>query len=286
MTGVPERRPLAVALSCPRCRASLAAGTARCAQCGAGYGTFAGVPLLMPDADPGEFDLRERGGALPPYDCAGFHIPSLDAALAGGELVLELGAGLEVHDAPNLIRTDAFVYGAEHLDAIADAHALPFADASFDYVFSLAVFEHLHSPWLAAREIARVLRPGGTCFTLAAFMQPLHGYPSHYFNATAAGLRRLFADDFDVVEAGPSRYCTHRQALVQGDRMREMARDLRDDASLGWRTRVRAWRLDRALGVAGTQYVQLAERSSRREAGYAAWEQIAPAVEVTAVRRG
>ncbi|ATC64346.1 hypothetical protein CMV30_10485 [Nibricoccus aquaticus] len=38
---------------------------------------------------------------------------------------------------------------------------LPFADASFDAIVSLHVFEHLRSPETAARELARVLRPGG-----------------------------------------------------------------------------------------------------------------------------
>lgn len=38
---------------------------------------------------------------------------------------------------------------------------LPFPDASFDMVTSFAVFEHLDEPATAAREIDRVLKPGG-----------------------------------------------------------------------------------------------------------------------------
>jgi len=43
----------------------------------------------------------------------------------------------------------------------ADACALPFPDASFDVVISLASFEHFQDPAAAARECARVTAPGG-----------------------------------------------------------------------------------------------------------------------------
>lgn len=42
-----------------------------------------------------------------------------------------------------------------------DAFALPFADATFDRVICAEVMEHVHDYRGAARELARVLRPGG-----------------------------------------------------------------------------------------------------------------------------
>jgi SAM-dependent methyltransferase len=54
--------------------------------------------------------------------------------------------------------------GAEYV--VGDARQLPFADGSFDVVFSYSVLQHLSKPdvRLAAGEIARVLRPGGTAW--------------------------------------------------------------------------------------------------------------------------
>ncbi len=38
---------------------------------------------------------------------------------------------------------------------------LPFPDAHFDYVFSIEGIEHFENPWTFARELCRVLKPGG-----------------------------------------------------------------------------------------------------------------------------
>jgi SAM-dependent methyltransferase len=44
---------------------------------------------------------------------------------------------------------------------VADVRAIPFADSSFDGVYSMGTIEHFAETDLAVREIARVLRPGG-----------------------------------------------------------------------------------------------------------------------------
>jgi ubiquinone/menaquinone biosynthesis C-methylase UbiE len=44
---------------------------------------------------------------------------------------------------------------------VADVYALPFDDGRFDAVFAHALFEHLKTPDVAARELLRVLKPGG-----------------------------------------------------------------------------------------------------------------------------
>lgn len=51
--------------------------------------------------------------------------------------------------------------------AQADAAALPFAEASFDAVFCIDAFEHFPYPIQSAKEVHRVLKPGGTFFLSA-----------------------------------------------------------------------------------------------------------------------
>ena len=64
---------------------------------------------------------------------------------------------LEASDIPNTIVAD-----------ITDCReAIP--DESFDLVLSSEVFEHINRPWLAAAEIARILRPGGLAITYTVF---------------------------------------------------------------------------------------------------------------------
>ena len=55
------------------------------------------------------------------------------------------------------------------------------------------VLEHVKDPFACAREIVRILKPGGGLFCAAPFLQPRHGYPHHYYNMTKEGLINLFS---------------------------------------------------------------------------------------------
>ena len=275
---------MAVRFACPECRAQLSVGEAapRCETCGTQFDGLEGVPILVAGATAADVDQRAAGEKLPGHDCRALGMAEVDAAFERGDEILELGAGCESAEASNLTRTDAYVYDAASLDAVADAHALPFADGSFDFVFSLAVFEHLHSPWVAAQEIARVLKPGGRVYVLCAFFQQLHGYPDHYFNASESGLRRLFRDEFEVERCGPSEFCGPRESTVPLFRMEEMAAAAQPQ---GVREKWRLSRLKRSLRTAAHQYQQLEPLMLETEEGREAWRHVTPAVELVARRR-
>ncbi|MFN3884811.1 MAG: methyltransferase domain-containing protein [Rhodocyclaceae bacterium] len=216
---------LADRLACPVCHRPLPVVLDRCEGCGFTISRIGKVPVLR-RSDAGEaLDLRVQSASLPVQDSATLAIPFVREALASGKPVLEIGAGVDRCCAPNLVKTDAYVY-ADDLDYVVDVHAMPFADESFDYVYSLAVFEHLHTPWQAAAEIYRVLKPGGRVYVLSAFNQHIHAYPHHYFNMTDMGLKRCFAD-FVNVRVEPSPYCPLDQIGVSLLDLLEMVDNVR-----------------------------------------------------------
>jgi SAM-dependent methyltransferase/uncharacterized protein YbaR (Trm112 family) len=79
-----------------------------------------------------------------------------------------------------------------NVDIVGDAHNLPYVDNSVDAIYCEAVFEHLHTPVLAANEIFRVLKKGGKAFICTPFLQAYHGFPHHYQNFTLTGHVNLF----------------------------------------------------------------------------------------------
>lgn len=99
----------------------------------------------------------------------------LEDAARPGTAVIDVGCGAANSYAPAIAARAGSYVGvdvssaavelarAAGVDArkIDDAGDLPFADGSFDVAICVEVFEHLMRPDGAAREIHRVLRPGG-----------------------------------------------------------------------------------------------------------------------------
>jgi ubiquinone/menaquinone biosynthesis C-methylase UbiE len=64
--------------------------------------------------------------------------------------------------------------GAEILRA--DVEAIPFPDASFDFVVCIEVLRYLPASAACIQEMARVLKPGGVCLATATPVLNLNGY--------------------------------------------------------------------------------------------------------------
>jgi SAM-dependent methyltransferase len=98
-----------------------------------------------------------------------------------------------VPDTARYVMSD-FMDGLD-VDVVADAHTLePFDDHSFDAFVAVSVWEHLERPWVAAQQVARVLRPGGIALIATHQTFPIHGYPSDYFRFSDRALALLFTD--------------------------------------------------------------------------------------------
>jgi SAM-dependent methyltransferase len=65
-------------------------------------------------------------------------------------------------------------------------------DNTVDCVYSHDVFEHLNQPFDAAKEMFRMLRPGGLVFVDTLFAWREHGIPHDYFRYTIDGLVSVF----------------------------------------------------------------------------------------------
>lgn len=77
------------------------------------------------------------------------------------------------------------------VDVLGDAAGLPFGDGVFDSCLCVEVLEHVPDPAVVAREIARVLRPGGRALVTVPFVGELHHVPYDYRRFTLYGIRQV-----------------------------------------------------------------------------------------------
>lgn len=113
------------------------------------------------------------------------------------ELIESTGAhytGVDIEKSPEVTsrtRSDARFVTFNGVD-------LPFADASFDVVYSNQVFEHVRHPDRLAAEVRRVLRPHGAFVGALSYLEPYHSFS--IFNFTPYGIFRVLSDNGFVVE--------------------------------------------------------------------------------------
>lgn len=154
-------------------------------------------------------------------------------------------------------REDVLVTGldaepGEGVDVVADLHDLSVrhrlvGDAllsaeeggPFDAVLICSTLEHVRRPWVVARELARVTRPGGVLYCATHQTFPIHHYPADYFRFSADALAEVFSEDaeWDVLAKGHHGDCK----VVPLDNEFVRAHDW-DFASLG---AIEAWLLAR-----------------------------------------
>jgi SAM-dependent methyltransferase len=107
----------------------------------------------------------------------------------------EMLANTEYHTVePSPETNPTFVADAQHMPEI--------PSESYDWVISLAVLEHVPDIHSAAREIARVVKPGGHIYVTIPLHNEIHfdkGYWD-YWRVTPFGMHCLFGDSFAILE--------------------------------------------------------------------------------------
>lgn len=190
-------------LACPLCKTKVDRNGAAlaCSACGRTYPVVNGVPIMLAGGEVAAVEHEAALNVQPGYFPWVYRV--VLQSLFDHQAALEIGSGERAVDHPNLVRMDVKL--TAHVDVVGDAHAMPFLPGSFDFVFSIAVFEHLRQPFVAADEIYRVLRDGGYICHDCNFVFAYHGYPHHYFNASLQGMEQVF-QRFRVLRKGIAPY--------------------------------------------------------------------------------
>jgi SAM-dependent methyltransferase len=101
-----------------------------------------------------------------------------------------------------------------------------------DGIGCFAVLEHTRRPWQVVEEMNRMLKPGGRVFIDWPFLQPTHGFPSHFFNATREGLTSLFTDngfEIEVANTYPHQWPSFTVNWILGKLLDDLPRELSDE---------------------------------------------------------
>ena len=214
-------------LACPVCKSPVRLNESKnmlvCTDCGREYGFKNGVPVMLDEKSESniekEWQKMEEGSIKSPLSSKltrrllaplpyFWHeqdkkIESITQKLGPQAAYLNVGSkASRLMEGIINLDIDAF----QNVTVVGDAHVLPFINDSIDCVFIMQVIEHLQNPFLAIKEIFRVLKNGGYVFALVPFLEGYHTYPSDYQRFSRTGVQELFSEFENVelcVAAGP-----------------------------------------------------------------------------------
>ena len=174
-------------------------------------------------------------------------VASWAAQIPKGSRILDVGAGIGKYRSLFShcdYRTQDF--GQERdtvgkytpLDYVSDIMAIPVPDKSIDVVLCTEVLEHVAEPIRAVKEMARILKPGGTLLLTAPLGSFLHQEPFHFYGGYTPHWYRKFLSDagFSVrsIDANRGFFSWFSQETY---RLQELIRP-RNTAGLGFRKRI------------------------------------------------
>ena len=97
------------------------------------------------------------------------------------------------------------------VDVVGDVHELSqsFLPESFDYVYSISVFEHVLFPWKAVLEINKVVKVGGYVLLTSHPVWPPHELPWDFWRFPSSGFHALFNEytGFEIISAAEGLPC-------------------------------------------------------------------------------
>jgi ubiquinone/menaquinone biosynthesis C-methylase UbiE len=152
----------------------------------------------------------------PEVDFAGMSVPHhmtrelmsyFPKAKSPSSLMLDLACGDAVHK--GLCEAAGFEWvGADYAPSskaaiLADAHALPFQDESFECILSVAAIHLFRYPLVMMQEAHRVLKPGGVFLGTVAFLEPFHD-DGFYHHTHLGAINSLQFGGFTVQKLAPS----------------------------------------------------------------------------------
>lgn len=94
-------------------------------------------------------------------------------------------------------------------DIIGSAESIPLEDNSIDSIICTQVLEHVQHPWVALKEMQRVLKPNGVLLLTVPQLNELHEIPHDYYRYTRWGLETLMTEAGLKVEVMDQRGTIH-----------------------------------------------------------------------------